>query len=67
MKKIYFILGVVLLLFPTSVYAYIDPTTTAIVAQIVIGVLITLGIFVRIFWRRIVIFFQKIRIKIFKK
>jgi len=68
-KRIKKMLGLTLvsLLFPITVQAYIDPTTTAILTQIVVGIFITLGVAIKVFWQRIVVFFKKIKIKLFKK
>jgi len=42
---------------------YIDPATTAMVTQIVAGVVISVGVAIGLFWRRIALFFQNARIK----
>jgi len=42
---------------------YIDPATTAMVTQIVAGVVISVGVAVGLFWRKIVLFLQNLSIK----
>jgi hypothetical protein len=46
-----------------TVRHYIDPATTAMVTQIVAGIVISVGVAVGLFWRKIVLLFQNMRIK----
>jgi len=46
-----------------AIQHYIDPATTAMVTQIIAGIVISVGVAVGLFWRRIVLFFQNLRIK----
>jgi len=63
-KVIVFILNVsgVFLLLTTTASAYIDPATTAMLTQIIAGVLITLGVVFGVFRRKIIIFFKNMSI-----
>jgi hypothetical protein len=54
-------------LFPLKAYAYIDPSTTAMLTQIIAGVFISLGFLFGIFRKKIILFFQKIYFGIMKK
>jgi len=44
-------------------YAYIDPSTTAMITQIVAGIFISLGVAFGIFRRKIVLFFKNLSVK----
>ena len=50
-----------------TAYAYIDPATTSYVIQIVAGVLISCGVVVGIFWKKIRIFFRNLKMKVLAK
>jgi len=52
-----------LLCFPLLIYAYIDPGTGSYIIQIVIAAFIGISLAIRIFWKKIKIFF----INIFQK
>jgi uncharacterized membrane protein len=53
-----FMLVNISLLLTTTVSAYIDPATTAMLTQIIAGVFITLGVVFGVFRRKIVLFFK---------
>ena len=44
-------------------YAYIDPSSTAMITQIVAGILISLGVAFSVFRRKIVLFFKNLSVK----
>ncbi len=48
------------LLFPHSIYAYIDPGTGSYIIQLLIAAFIGLSIGVKIFWKKIKTFFVNI-------
>ncbi|MDR0764821.1 MAG: hypothetical protein LBE65_04435 [Synergistaceae bacterium] len=54
-------------LLAANAYAYIDPTTTAMITQIVAGVFISLGFAFGIFRRRIIMFFKNLYVKMLQK
>ena len=54
-------------LFSIKAYAYIDPTTTAMLTQIIAGVFISLGVVIGVFRRKIGIFFKNIQVKMLQK
>ena len=53
--------------FAVTAHAYVDPATTAMLTQIVSGIIISLGVVIGVFRRKIMLFFQNIRIKMMKK
>ncbi|MCL2035992.1 MAG: hypothetical protein FWG83_01225 [Oscillospiraceae bacterium] len=53
--------------FITNVSAYIDPSTTAMVTQIVAGALISLGLVFGIFRQKIILFFKNAKVKRLQK
>jgi len=55
------------MLFVRDANAYIDPSTTAMLTQIIAGIFISLGLTIGIFRRKIIMFFQKIHVKILQK
>ena len=58
--------GVVFLL-TTTASAYFDPSTVAMLTQIIAGVFITLGVVFGVFRRKIMVFFKNISINRTKK
>lgn len=50
-----------------SVSAYIDPTTTAMLIQIIAGIFITLGVVFGVFRHKIVMFFKGLKVKSLQK
>ena len=48
-------------------HAYIDPTTTAMLTQIVAGIFISLGLVLGIFRRKIMMFFKNLKVKALQK
>ena len=48
--------------FISPAYAYIDPATTAMLTQIVAGILISLGVAFGIFRHKIIFFFKNMRV-----
>lgn len=73
MEKIIKILSAVYFSFWAAIFfssdasAYVDPTTTAMLTQIVAGIFISLGLTLGIFRRKITMFFQKLKVKLFQK
>ena len=67
-KAIVFIsvLSAVSVILTTPASAYIDPATTAILYQVIAGIIITAGITLGIFRRKIVLFFKNLSIKFTK-
>ena len=49
----------------TNLMAYIDPASTALIWQILAGVLITLGVFIQAWFNKITTFFKGVWVKIF--
>ena len=49
--------------FTVPVYAYIDPATTAMITQIVAGIVISLGVAFGVFRRKVFLFFQNLSVK----
>jgi len=47
--------------------AYIDPTTTAMLTQIIAGIFISLGLALGIFRQKLIMFFRNLKIKIIQK
>ena len=52
---------------PLYTLAYIDPTTTAMLTQIIAGIFISLGLALGVFRQKVIMFFRKLKIKIIKK
>lgn len=50
-----------------NLMSYIDPGTTALIWQIVAGVLIAMGVVIGIWWRKVKTFFKSVWVKIFGK
>jgi hypothetical protein len=48
----------VVLLFPSSAFAYLDPGTGSFITQIIIALLLGMGVALKIFWSRIMGIFQ---------
>jgi energy-coupling factor transporter transmembrane protein EcfT len=46
-------------LIPSFSYAYIDPITGSIVIQAIIGGFVTVGFFIKMYWRKLVKFFKR--------
>jgi len=61
-----FMLSAVVEILTTPASAYIDPATTAILYQVIAGIVITAGITLGIFRRKIVLFFKNLHIKFTK-
>jgi hypothetical protein len=53
-----FMLANISLLLTTTVSAYIDPATTAMLTQIIAGVFITVGVVFGVYRRKIILFFK---------
>lgn len=51
------------LLFQGTASAYIDPATTAMLTQILAGVVITLGVVFGVYRRKIIMFFKNLSVK----
>ena len=52
---------------PSNAFAYIDPATTSYIVQIVAGVVISLGVVLGIYWKKISMFFMNQKVKRMKK
>jgi hypothetical protein len=50
-----------------NLLGYIDPATTAIIWQVLAGVLITMGVVFGIWWRKITTFFRGVWVKVLGK
>ena len=46
----------------TPAFAYVDPATTAMITQIVAGIIISLGVALGIFRRKIILFFKNLSV-----
>jgi hypothetical protein len=66
LKTAYFSFWVAMLFTPDA-HAYVDPSTTAMLTQIIAGIFISLGLTFGIFWRKIVMFFQNLKVKTLQK
>lgn len=49
------------------IFFYIDPASTALLWQILAGVLITFGVVLGIWWTKISTFFKSLFVKVFRK
>jgi len=47
--------------------AYIDPTTTAMLTQIIAGIFISLGLALGIFRQKVVMFFRNLKVMVIRK
>lgn len=54
-------------MFMINAQAYLDPAATSYLVQIVSGVVVTCGVAVGIFWKKIRLFFRKLRMKSLEK
>ena len=54
------VLVVLFLFFPKRAYAYLDPGTGSYVIQILVAALVGSAVAVRVFWRNIRMFFQRL-------
>jgi len=54
-------------LFSMTVSAYIDPSTTAMLTQILAGVFISIGVMFGIFRTKILLFFKNLKVKSMQK
>jgi len=52
---------------PLYTFAYIDPTTTAMLTQIIAGIFISLGLALGVFRQKVIMFFRNLKIKIIQK
>jgi len=55
------------LVLPGIALAYIEPATTSYMIQIVAGIVISLGAFVGVFWKRITMYFSNLKVKAMAK
>jgi DUF1365 family protein len=55
------------LMFSTTAFAYIDPATTSYLIQIIAGVVISCGVVVGVFWKKIRLFFKNRKIASLEK
>lgn len=58
-------LGVMLV--PQMALAYVDPATTSYLLQAVAGVVITCGVVLGVFWKKIKLFFSNLKMKRLEK
>jgi len=56
-----------MVLFTMNVFAYIDPSTTAMLTQIIAGALISLGLMIGIFRQKIILIFKNFKVKRLQK
>ena len=54
-------------MFMMNAQAYLDPAATSYIVQIISGVVIACGVTVGIFWKKIRLFFRKMRMKSLEK
>ena len=47
--------------------AYIDPTTTAMLTQIIAGIFISLGLALGIFRQKVIMFFRNLKVMVIRK
>ncbi len=50
-----------------TAWAYIDPGTTSYMIQIIAGVVITIGVSIGVFWKRIRLFFRNMKLKMLER
>ncbi|MCL2053273.1 MAG: hypothetical protein FWG90_02375 [Oscillospiraceae bacterium] len=55
------------MLMTVDAHAYVDPTTTAMLIQIIAGIAISLGIAFGIFRQKIIMFFKNLKVKSLEK
>ncbi|MDR1760058.1 MAG: hypothetical protein LBR60_05990 [Fibrobacter sp.] len=67
MKHHLFLAFVFTLLWTSNTYAYIDPSTTALLTQIVAGIIISLGVTLGVFRQKVMLFFKALKVKLFRK
>ena len=58
LNKIICLIGLVLLLLPMSVLAYLDPTTGSMVISAIVGLFASLALAIKTYWYRIKAFFK---------
>ncbi len=63
MQFVLYFAAIYLFIFPTQVYAYLDPGTGSYILQMVIGLFLTLGFVFRTSLKRLIIFIKKIIFK----
>lgn len=61
-RKLFFAFFLALFLM-ASAQAYLDPAATSYIIQVISGVVIACGVAVGIFWKKIRLFFRKIKMK----
>ena len=55
------------MLFSPDAHAYVDPSTTAMLTQIIAGIFISLGLALGIFKQKIILFFKSLKVKALHK
>ncbi len=51
------VLFMILFVAPETAFAYIDPGTGSVILQVLLGVIAALAVTMRLFWRKILVFF----------
>lgn len=64
---IFFYILIILILFPSKSFAYLDPGTGSIILQALIGLIASFFTAFYIFWNKVKLYIKKIYSKIFKK
>ena len=54
--KLVLLLGVALLLYPSTVYAYLDPGTGSLIVQASVAAFFAVSLVIRVYWRKIKVF-----------
>ncbi len=62
----YFTLAAMMML-TFSAQAYIDPAATSYIIQVVAGIVITVGVALGVFWKKIQVFFRNLKMKTLEK
>ena len=56
-KSMFFILGMLYLIFPQTIYAYLDPGTGSYVLQIILAAIVGIAFTFKIYWAKVKTFF----------
>lgn len=54
-------LSILLLLIPCTAHAYLDPGTSSMYIQVIIGTLFAVTYTAKVYWKKIIMFFKKAR------
>ena len=58
MKRIFIWIGILLIILPGIAFAYLDPGTGSYVIQVIIALFVGSVFAVKMFWKKIVVFFK---------